>query len=261
MFGVAEDAPLLVAANRDERYDRSAVAMTVLSERAPRILGGRDLLAGGSWLAVNEYGVLAGLTNTPSPAGRDPAKRSRGELPPAFARFASAEQAVRQVTAGLDPASYNPCWLLVGDRTALFYIGIGDGPHAEVQRLEPGTHILENASLRPMSAKARHVAALVAEARAARGAPGDTAAGLADALAAVLPDHSQPPEIAGQPPVRYGGRLVPPELSAACVHTDSYGTRSAAIITVPARGLPTVLSADRPPCTAPFQDFSALWDA
>jgi uncharacterized protein with NRDE domain len=259
MFGVAQDAPLIVAANRDERYERPAIAMTVLRARGPRILGGRDLLAGGSWLAVNEHGVLAGLTNTPSPAGRDPAKRSRGELPLAFAAFGTAEQAVAQVTSGLDPVSYNPCWLLVGDRNALFSIAVGDGTRAQVDRLEPGMHILENAPLRPMSAKARHVAALVAEARA--GHAGETAAGLADALAAVLPDHSPAPEIAGQPPVRYGGRPMPPELSAACVHTENYGTRSAAIVTVPAQGLPQVLSADRPPCTEPLKDFSALWEA
>jgi uncharacterized protein with NRDE domain len=205
--------------------------------------------------------VLAGLTNTPSPAGRDPAKRSRGELPLAFASYASAEQAVQQVTAELDPASYNPCWLLVGDRQALFFIAIGDGPQAEVRRLEPGMHILENAPLQPMSAKARHVAALVDDARAGHADDdGETAASVAEALAAVLPDHSPAPQIAGQPPVLYGGRPMPAELSAACVHTETYGTRSAAVITVPAHGLPKILAADGPPCTAPLQDYSALWD-
>ena len=32
----------------------------------PRILGGRDEVAGGTWLAVNEHGVVAGLTNQPA---------------------------------------------------------------------------------------------------------------------------------------------------------------------------------------------------
>ena len=73
MFGVVPDAPLIVAANRDERFDRPAVPITVLRERRPRILGGRDELAGGTWLAVNEHGVVAGLTNQPSFNGRDPA--------------------------------------------------------------------------------------------------------------------------------------------------------------------------------------------
>jgi uncharacterized protein with NRDE domain len=48
MFGMVPDAPLIVAANRDERLDRPAVPITVLRERRPRILGGRDELAGGT---------------------------------------------------------------------------------------------------------------------------------------------------------------------------------------------------------------------
>ncbi len=59
--------PLVVAANRDERLDRPAQALCVLQEERPRILGGRDDLAGGTWLAVNEHGVVAGLTNRPAP--------------------------------------------------------------------------------------------------------------------------------------------------------------------------------------------------
>jgi uncharacterized protein with NRDE domain len=259
MFGVLPDAPLIVAANRDERYERPAVAMTVLREREPRILGGRDLQAGGTWLAVNEHGVLAGLTNTPSPAGRDPAKRSRGELPLAFAGYTDATQAVDRVTAQLDPASYNPCWLLVGDRAALFFIAIGDGPGPQVQRLEPGMHVLENAPLQPMSAKVRHIAALVGEARASQGQGNETVENVVAALAAVLPDHSPAPQVAGEPPVLYAGREMPAELSAACVHTATYGTRSSAIVTVPVAGLPRVLAADGPPCTTALLDRSELW--
>ena len=56
--------PLIVAANRDEQYARPADPVTVLRER-PRTLGGRDRLAGGTWLALNEHGVVAGLTNQP----------------------------------------------------------------------------------------------------------------------------------------------------------------------------------------------------
>ena len=80
-FGLDPAAPLLVGANRDEHLDRPAVAMTVLRESDPRILGGRDELAGGTWLAVNAHGLVAGLTNRPLPGGPDKSKRSRGELP------------------------------------------------------------------------------------------------------------------------------------------------------------------------------------
>ena len=75
------DEPLIVGANRDEVLDRPAIPITVLDDGPPRVLGGRDELSGGTWLAVNEHGVCAGLTNQPLGDAKDPSKRSRGELP------------------------------------------------------------------------------------------------------------------------------------------------------------------------------------
>ena len=112
--------PLVVGANRDERLERPATAVTVLRRSGPRILGGRDEEAGGTWLAVNEHGVVAGLTNRPSPEGRDPSKKSRGELPLALAAYRDARSAVEDFATRFRAADYNPAWLLVGDRTSLF---------------------------------------------------------------------------------------------------------------------------------------------
>src|SRR3984957_4053648 len=187
MFGVVTDAPLIVAANRDERLDRPAIPMTVLQPSDPRILGGQDLLAGGTWLAVNEHGVVAGLTNQPSANGRDPSKRSRGELPLASAVHRTAAEAVDAVSSELDPAAYNPCWMLDGDRETLFAIGISGSGMPEVEKVGPGLHGLENAPLRPESAKAMFVRGLVAEALSGRDEP-DAAVTIA-ALETVLGDH------------------------------------------------------------------------
>lgn len=260
MFQVVPDAPLIVAANRDERLDRPAVAMTVLRERGPRILGGRDELAGGTWLAVNEYGLVAGLTNQPSANGRDPTKRSRGELPLAFAVHTSASEALAAVRGQLDPAAYNPCWMLVGDRESLYSIGISGGPDVDVEQLSPGLHVLENAPLREESAKATFVRGLLGDALAQRRA--DDAAETIIALETVLADHRPAvPEPRPDPT----GRVWPASVSAACVHAEGYGTRSGMIVSVPARatdhGVPRVLVADGPPCETPMQDATGLWAA
>jgi len=254
MFGMVADAPLIVAANRDERLDRPAVPMTVLRERGPRILGGRDELAGGTWLAVNEHGVVAGLTNQPSFAGRDPSKRSRGELPLAFAAWASAAEAAEKVSAALDPSSYNPYWMLVGDREALFFIGIAGFGRPEVEQLGPGLHVLENAPLRPRSAKAAFVTQLVTQALPGR--PGVAASDAVAALETVLADHQ--PAIS-DPLADSAGRVRPPELSASCVHGEGYGTRSGMTVRVPATGLPSVRVANGRPCEHDFQDATSLW--
>jgi uncharacterized protein with NRDE domain len=254
LSGVVADVPLLVAANRDELYERPAEPMTVLRAHGPRILGGRDLVAGGTWLAVNEHGVLAGLTNQPTPE-RDPTRRSRGELPLAFAAYPDAATAVDEVCAGLDPADYNPCWLLVGDRHGLFSVGLNGGREPVVEKLPPGSYVLENSPLRQDSAKQRRVARLVADAMS--GPAVGAAAGAAEAgLATVLRDHE--PAAGPQPPLP-SGQPRPAELSAACVHIPHYGTRSAMIVSVGAVGVPQLSVAAGAPCQAPLLDVTGLW--
>jgi len=247
---VVAGEPLIVAANRDELYQRPAVPITVLRDGPPRILGGRDEQAGGTWLAVNEHGLVAGLTNQPS-AGRDPTRRSRGELPVAFAAYPDAATAVAQVCARLDPADYNPCWLLVGDRRRLYSIGVTGGRQPEVEELPPGGYVLENAPLRRDSAKQRYIAGQLTPAQAGPAARAQAA------LAAILADH-QP--AAGPRAAGAGSPARPAEVSAACVHTARYGTRSAMIVSVGMTGRPRVRVADGPPCTAPLLDETDRWD-
>ena len=105
------DHPLVVAANRDEWVERPAEAFGVLQGAGPRILGGRDLMAGGTWLAVNEHGLVAGLTNRPSAGGRDDSKRSRGELPLIATGQPDAEAAVAALMAAVRPvhSTRRPC--------------------------------------------------------------------------------------------------------------------------------------------------------
>ncbi len=262
-------APLVIGANRDEQLVRPATAMTVLRDADPRILGGRDEEAGGTWLAVNEHGVVAGLTNRPSPEGRDPAKRSRGELPLALAAHRDAATAVDEFVTRFRAAEFNPAWLLVGDRTSLYSVDMtGSGPdQPRVESLGPGVHILENNPLHAASPKADRVRALLGDVGALEGET------LIERLRAVLADHSVPdmsvPDIS-VPTVGGPGhddaatrRVRPPETLAACVHTDTYGTRSSTIVSVPAGAGPAthprVLVADGHPCTEPFADVTDLF--
>jgi uncharacterized protein with NRDE domain len=239
---VVDGAPLVVAANRDEFYARPATAVTVLRDGSPQILGGRDLVSGGTWLAVNAGGVLAGLTNQPTGHPYDPDRRSRGELPLLFAAHPDAATAVEKVCPRLDPADYNPCWLLVGDRRTLFSVGLTGGHRPEVRELPAGSYVLENVPLGSPSAKADRVAADVAarlatareaEEYGVAGAAG--ANGAVDALQRVLLGHQ------------------------VDVPDRGYGTRSAMIVTVPFAGRPEVLATDGPPGRTPFEDVSGLW--
>lgn len=262
-------APLVVGANRDEQLVRPAVAMTVLRDTHPRILGGRDEQAGGTWLAINEHGVVAGLTNRPSPEGRDPAKGSRGELPLALAGHRDAASAVDEFVTRFRPADYNPAWLLVGDRTALYALDMtGSAPGRDRPRVEslgPGIHILENNPLHADSPKADHIRELLGDAGALEGEA------LMERVRSVLVDHSVPVPPAGDTegpdsdgPADLGDhekRARPVETLAGCVHTESYGTRSSTLVRVPAAAgdHPQVFVADGHPCTSPFVDVTNLF--
>jgi Transport and Golgi organisation 2 len=239
-FQLVPDAPLIVGANRDEVLERPATSMTVLDAGPPRVLGGRDELSGGTWLAVNERGVFAGLTNQPLGEAKDPSKRTRGELPVALARHETAAAAVEAFLSAFRPEDYNGCWLLVGDRTSLYFIDFTGVVEAVAVPLVPGLHVLENKPLGAPSPKVDLVVEAV-------GSPADgdevfTAFGI------VLGDHRIP-----------DGDERPH--SANCVHLDGFGTRSSCLVRVPAETEPPpqLWVADGPPCTAPLEDTSALW--
>src|SRR5215469_7672176 len=119
---IVPDEPLIVGANRDEVLDRPSTSIALLSAGPPRVLGGRDELSGGTWLAVNRDGVCAGLTNQPLGDAKDPTKRSRGELPLAAARCPTAREGVDLLVHEFDPAAYNGAWMLVGDPTSLWFV-------------------------------------------------------------------------------------------------------------------------------------------
>jgi uncharacterized protein with NRDE domain len=71
--------PLVFAGNRDEYHARPTAAADWW-EDAPDVLGGRDLLAGGSWLGMRRDGRFAVVTNRPDLPAPGQAALSRGDL-------------------------------------------------------------------------------------------------------------------------------------------------------------------------------------
>jgi uncharacterized protein with NRDE domain len=240
MLGTEPAFPLVVAGNRDERYERPAKPMDVL----PRILGGRDELAGGTWMAVNEHGVVAGLTNRPSPAGRDETKRSRGQLPLALAMHRTAGDAAAAFATELRPGDYNPSWLVVADRTDMFTIDMTGEGRPTINDVGPGIHIVENSAPGTETVKVAHVRALLARTEGSAG----------ERLRSVMGNADPAPDAVDVE----GGR--PAWATAPCVHSEHYGTRWSGLVQVPASGLPHFSYTDGPPCDGPFTDATHLWE-
>lgn len=70
---------LIVAGNRDELHARPARPLARWTE-APRVIAGKDLVSGGTWLGVSEEGRFAVVTNLRGFGGPKPDAPSRGFL-------------------------------------------------------------------------------------------------------------------------------------------------------------------------------------
>ena len=204
--------------------------MDVLQRSEPRILGGRDLLANGTWLAVNEWGVVAALTNDPTTlASRDPGRRSRGEIPLVLAQHRTAREAIAELHRTVRGGEYNACFVLVGDRQSLHYLALGEGTPAPPLELGAGIHLLENLPLEARSRKADFVRTHLPE-------PDDR--NLIRGLWRTLGSRARPP---GPPDARR-----PPASEAAFVELGAYGTRWSGIVAVPSSRRPRVLYSEQP---------------
>ena len=252
LSGVVPGVPLLIAANRDEMYQRPADPITVLRAAQPRILGGRDELAGGTWLAVNEHGVVAGLTNQPT-GGAGPGEAVPGRTAARLRRLPGCEDRRDRGVRPARPGRLQPllrCWSATGTRCSRSISAAGTGRGwRNSRRAATCWRTRRCGSRRPSSSGWPGWCP---------GWPGGALDGRAAeaGLAAVLRDH-QP--AAGPQPAGPGRLARPAELSAACVHTERYGTRSAMIVSVGQAGEPRVSVAAGPPCVTPLLDVTGMW--
>jgi uncharacterized protein with NRDE domain len=128
--------PLVLAANRDEDYDRPTHDAQFWPD-APDVLGGRDAVAGGSWLAIARSGRFAAVTNL---RGAQPRSRSRGAL-------------VRDsVTTAVEPRDFAESVAAHASEYAGFHLCAGQAGGEIVQitsdcwtLMEPGIHAISNA--------------------------------------------------------------------------------------------------------------------
>lgn len=132
--------PLIVAANRDEYYDRPSEAPAVRRMGARRVLAPRDLRAGGTWLGINDEAVFAAVTNLRDEAP-DPGRRSRGWIVMDALREPTAARAADMLKA-LPEETYNPFQCFVADRDRAFRVAYRDRPRLE--ELDPGVHVVGN---------------------------------------------------------------------------------------------------------------------
>jgi uncharacterized protein with NRDE domain len=242
-YQVVPAYPVVIAANRDEYFVRPAIAPGLLCS-SPSVVGGKDLVAGGTWLGLNEFGIVAGVLNRRSGGNTDPQRRSRGLLCLDVLRCNNVKEAAELLRAE-EPERYNPFNLLVASCEAAFVASNRDG-RIDLLMLEPGMHLLTNLNLDdfecPKISHAWQKFAALGQDQNFLNAPLDER----PRLRALLSDHSL------QLDSRSG------QANAICVHRADYGTRSSSLIFLPVGSDAVHFYAPGPPCTTDYERVAAV---
>jgi uncharacterized protein with NRDE domain len=203
---------LMFCANRDERHARPSAAAGWWQDHRD-VFGGRDLVAGGSWLAVDRRGRLAAVTNFRD-AHAVAAPRSRGALVADFLAGAASLDDFAQTLDGR-AADYGPFSLLLLDGAQLRCVS-NRAPAASLGR---GVHALSNAAYGVEWPKVRSARAGIEGLLASR-MP-------LDALFELLAERGPP----AQGDERYR--------TAHFIEGSTYGTRSSTVVLVDRAGVVT----------------------
>ena len=136
--------PLILGANRDEMIDRPWQEPGRHWPDRPEVVAGRDVLAGGSWLGLNDFGVAAAVLNRHGSLGPAPGQRSRGELVLEALDHADAREAAAALKA-LEPKAYRTFNLVVADNRDAYWLRHADPSGTlpvSVNEIPPGLSML-----------------------------------------------------------------------------------------------------------------------
>jgi uncharacterized protein with NRDE domain len=230
-YRVAEDAPVVAGANREEYYARGGEPPRVL-DGPVRAVAGVDPVAGGTWFGVNERGLLVAVTNRPK-SGGPAVLRSRGLLARELLALPSAAEAVEVASRELGRNRYAGCNLVCADEERAVVLHAGDW--LRVRPLPPGLHVLTNGDVNdPADARIGYAAWRLGQ---------RPYAVAADCLAALR-------ELCA-----YTG----PDGPAICLRKQDRGTVSSSLVALRGRrGPSTYLHAQGPPDRTAYVDYSAL---
>jgi hypothetical protein len=231
--------PLVIGANRDEMIGRPAEPPGRHWPDRPEVIAGHDLLAGGSWLGLNDWGVAAAVLNRHGSLGPAAGMRSRGELVLEALDHADAVDAATAL-ADLDPTSYRSFNLIVADNRDAFWLRHAGGGEIDVHPISSGLSLIAAGDLNEFATPRLAFALIPFTAAAAPDADGTWSA-----WEALLSDDRPP-------------RGGPPEAALRFRTERGYGTMSSALIALPmapaAERRPVFRVARWLPQPAPWQD-------
>jgi hypothetical protein len=233
LYRAARNTPVLVAANREEYFDRPTVHPKIQSG-TPRVICGIDRQAGGTWLGINQHGLFCAVANRRKrflPA--EP--RSRGLLCRELLDFRSARDAAQHAAKQLATGMYAGAnYVCLDAKHGMVVYG---GDELEVVELTPGLHTLSSGDLNdPRDDRHELVRRMLTLHKL------DSAVTF---LAVASRAFSRGPD-------SYGRRGV-------VLSGGEFGTVSSSLVSLPRRIQQAIFQyAPGPPTEVPFEDLSAL---
>ncbi|MBV8132275.1 MAG: NRDE family protein [Alphaproteobacteria bacterium] len=208
--------PVLIGANRDEMIDRRSKPPGRHWPDRRELVAGLDLLAGGSWLGVNDWGVAAAVLNRHGSLGPTPDRRSRGELVLEALDHADATVAAEALSY-LDPEAYRTFNLIVTDERHGFWLRHAGGPRIERRPLKRGLSMIAAGDLDDLETRRLELALPAFRAWPTPDPDRDDWSGWQSLLGSTRASPNEPVDAA----MRF--------------RIDGYGTVSSALIALPAR--------------------------
>lgn len=130
--------PVIIGANRDEMLNRPWKPPARHWPDRSDVVAGLDELAGGTWMGLNDSGVMACILNRHGALGPAPGKRSRGELVLEALDHADAASAA-QALGELAPSAYRPFNMVIADnRDAWWLAHVDDRSPLRVEKVPEG---------------------------------------------------------------------------------------------------------------------------
>jgi uncharacterized protein with NRDE domain len=217
-----ENFPLILAANRDEFYERPS-APAAFWEDAPDLLAGRDLQERGTWLGITRKGRLAALTNYRDPSSLKIGAPSRGRLVSDYLRGRDTpEDYLHRIAPDAD--CYNGFNLIVGDPDDLFCFS----NRGARERLEPGIYGLSNRLLDTPWPKIEWGKMALMDLLTEKQGPSP------ETLFGLLADRNRPPD--DRLPDTGVGLEWEKILSPCFIESPVYGTRSSTVLLIDRKG-------------------------
>jgi hypothetical protein len=142
-YQLVPESPILVAANREEFYERPTLAPSIQSGK-PRILCGIDAQAGGTWLGVNQHGLFVAVCNRRRSKPTYPT-RSRGVLCRELLKMTSAVRARDLAMNELGTGRYDGANFVCVDGEQGWVVHGGD--EIEAVEMREGLNVIANSDL------------------------------------------------------------------------------------------------------------------